>query len=83
LHGSGCGQNIGLNMRESLARHSLGSRDPLLKVRKTLLQLRVLHLRLLQDRDVGVSVFPEGEKVLVGGSSFGSVPLQSVSAGEA
>ncbi len=31
-----------------------------------LLRLPVLRLRLLQDGDVGVSVFPEGEEVLVG-----------------
>ena len=28
------------------------------------LHLRVLHLGLLQDGDVGVGVFPEGEEVL-------------------
>jgi len=31
------------------------------------LQLRVLGFCLLQDGDVGISVFPEGEEVLVGG----------------
>jgi hypothetical protein len=31
-----------------------------------LLQLRVLRLGLLQDGDVGVGIFPEGKKVLVG-----------------
>ena len=32
---------------------------------KQLLQLRILRLGLLQDGDVGVGVFPEGEEVLV------------------
>jgi hypothetical protein len=36
-----------------------------------LLQLRVLCLGLLQDRDVGVGVFPEGEEVLVSVLRFG------------
>ena len=35
--------------------------------RKALLQLRVLRLGLLQDGDVGVSVFPEREDIFVGG----------------
>jgi len=35
--------------------------------RKALLQLRVLRLGLLQDGDVGVSVFPEREEFFVGG----------------
>jgi hypothetical protein len=30
-------------------------------------QLRILRFGLLQDGNVGVSVFPEGEEVLVGG----------------
>jgi hypothetical protein len=30
-----------------------------------LLQLRVLRLRLFQDGDVGVGIFPEGEEVLI------------------
>ena len=38
--------------------------------RKPLLQLRVLRLGLLQDGDVGVGVFPEGEEILVGGTRF-------------
>ncbi len=48
-----------------------------------LLQLRVLRFGLLEDRDVGIGVFPEGEEVLVGGAGLGCVALQSVSAGEA
>jgi hypothetical protein len=33
-----------------------------------LFQLRVLCLGLLQDGDVGVDVFPEGEEVLIRGA---------------
>ena len=40
------------------------------------LQLRILRLGLLQDGDVGVGVFPEGEEVLVLGAGFGGVALQ-------
>src|SRR5438132_14168745 len=36
-----------------------------------------------QDGDVGVGVFPEGEEVLILGTSFGSVTGESVGAGEA
>ena len=32
-----------------------------------LLQLRVLRFGLLQDGDIGVGVFPEGEEIFVGG----------------
>jgi hypothetical protein len=38
---------------------------------RRLLQLRVLRLGFLQDRDVGVGVFPEGEEILVSGARFG------------
>ena len=34
-----------------------------------LLQLCVLGLGFLQDGDVGIGVFPEGEEILVGGES--------------
>ena len=34
---------------------------------KRLLQLRVLRFRLLQDGEVRIGVFPEGEEVVVGG----------------
>jgi hypothetical protein len=44
-----------------------------------LFQLRVLRLGFLQDGDVGVSVFPEGEEILIGGAGFGCVALQGVS----
>ena len=36
----------------------------------SLLQPRVLGLGLLQDGDVGVGIFPQGEEVLVGGACF-------------
>ena len=34
-------------------------------IRKELTQLRVLRLGLLQDRDLGVGVFPEREEIFV------------------
>jgi hypothetical protein len=40
--------------------------DPL-SIGEPLLPLRVLRLGLLQDGDVGVGVFPQGEEVFVGG----------------
>jgi hypothetical protein len=40
----------------------------------SLLQLRVLCLGFLQDRDVGVGVFPEGQKILIRSSGLGCVP---------
>jgi len=48
-----------------------------------LLQLRELRLGFFQDGDVGVGVFPEGEKVLVGRFRFGGVALHGIGAGEA
>jgi hypothetical protein len=36
------------------------------KIATLLLQLRVLHLGFLQDRDAGVGVFPEREELFVG-----------------
>jgi len=36
-----------------------------------LLQLRELRLGFLQDGDVGIGVFPEGEEILVGSFRFG------------
>jgi hypothetical protein len=48
-----------------------------------LLQLRVLRFGLLQDGDVGVGVFPEGEEILIGGAGFEVIALQGVGAGEA
>jgi hypothetical protein len=38
-----------------------------------LLQLRVLCSGLLQDGDVGVGVFPEGEEIFVGSLRFGAI----------
>jgi hypothetical protein len=40
------------------------------------LQLGVFRLGLLEDRDVGVGVFPEGEEILVGFSGFRRVASQ-------
>ena len=48
-----------------------------------LLQPRILRFGLLEDGDIGIGVFPEGEKILVGGFGFGGVALQGVGAGEA
>jgi len=42
------------------------------------LHLRVLGFGLLQDGDVGVGVFPEGEEILVGGTGFGSVAVHGI-----
>ena len=42
-----------------------------------LLQLRVLRLGFLQDGDVGVGVFPEGEEVLIGSLGLPGVSRQS------
>ena len=47
----------------------------------SLLQLRVLRLGFLQDGDVGVGVFPEGEEVLVNRARLGGVALKRVGAG--
>src|ERR1700688_864539 len=44
----------------------------------TSLKLRVLRLGFLQDRDVGVGVFPEGEKVLVGHFRFGGIARKRI-----
>jgi hypothetical protein len=38
-----------------------------------LIQLGVLRLGLLEDREVGVSVFPQGEEVLVGHLCLGPI----------
>jgi len=48
--------------------------------RNGLLQLRVLRFGFLQDWDVGVGVFPEGEEILVGGvrPDAGSVGIRSL-----
>ena len=48
----------------------------------TSLQLRKLGFGLLQDRDVGIGVFPEGEEALVSSFRSGSVTRHRVSATE-
>src|SRR5580700_3197506 len=45
---------------------------------RQLLQICVLRLGLLQDGDVGVSVFPERKEILVGGSCFASISRECV-----
>src|SRR5271166_2952370 len=50
--------------------------------RRTLLQLRVLGFGLLEDRDVGVGILPEREKVLVRGIGIGSVALNGISSSQ-
>jgi hypothetical protein len=47
------------------------------------LQLAVFSLSLFEDGDIGVSVFPECEKILIRGAGFGGVALHYVGAGEA
>ena len=37
---------------------------------------------MLEDGDVGVGVFPEGEEILIGGAGFCGVAGESVGAGE-
>jgi len=44
------------------------------------LQPGVFGLRLLQDRNIGVGVLPEREKVLIGTARFGVISLQKISA---
>src|SRR5438093_12337536 len=44
------------------------------------LQLRVLRLGLLQDGDVGVGVFPEGEEILIRDACFCRVTHEFVAA---
>src|SRR6516164_499022 len=47
-----------------------------------LMQLCVFRLGLLQDGDVGVGVFPEGEEILIGGLCLGGVALHGVGTAE-
>ena len=47
-----------------------------------LLQLRVLRSGLLQDGNVGVGIFPEGEEILVRGVALCTVALKSIGTGE-
>jgi len=39
----------------------------------SLLQFRVFRFRFVEERDIGVGVFPGSEKVLIGDASFGFV----------
>ena len=48
-----------------------------------LLQLRVLRLGFVQDGDVRVGVFPEGEEVLVFSAALGGIALERVGACQA
>jgi hypothetical protein len=54
----------------------------LLRQAHFLLQLCVFGFGFFQDWDVGVGVFPEGEKVLVGDAGFRGFALHLVGAGE-
>ncbi len=47
------------------------------------MQLRVLRLGFLQNRNVGIGVFPEGEKILIGDAGLGGVAGEGVGTGEA
>ena len=38
-----------------------------------LLQLRILRFSLLQDGDIGIGIFPEGEEILVSGACAGGI----------
>jgi hypothetical protein len=38
-----------------------------------LLQLGILRFSLLQDGDIGIGIFPEGEEILVSGACAGGV----------
>ena len=44
------------------------------------LQLRVLYFCLLQNGNVRIGVFPEGQEFLVGGSGFGCIALEGIGA---
>jgi hypothetical protein len=48
--------------------------------RKSLLQLRVLSFGLLQNGDVGIGVFPEGEEIFVGGFRLGGIARHRIGA---
>ena len=60
-----------------------GSGNGSRRVSAKLLQLRVLRLGLLQDRQIRVSIFPGGEDVLVGELGLGAVALLGIGAGDA
>ena len=42
------------------------------------MQFSVFLFRLLEDRDVGIGVFPQGEEVLIGRSGFDGFPLHGI-----
>src|SRR5260370_12982771 len=50
---------------------------------KALVECGVFGVGLFQNGNVGIRVFPQGEKVLVGGAGFGLIAGESVSAGDA
>ena len=47
------------------------------------LQLRVLCLRLLQNRNIRISIFPQRQKILISGFRFRGVALRGVGARKA
>jgi hypothetical protein len=47
-----------------------------------LFQLRVLRFGFLEDGDVGIGVFPEREKILVGRFGVGGISLSGVGAAQ-
>jgi len=50
--------------------------------RRLLLQLRIFDFGLLQDGNIGVGVFPEGEEILIGCLGLGGVMLHGISPGQ-
>jgi hypothetical protein len=44
------------------------------------LQLRVFRFGLLEDWNIGIGIFPRGEKILVGNAGFGVVTLGGIGA---
>src|SRR5277367_5993611 len=46
------------------------------------MQLLILRLGPFKDRNVRVSIFPEGEEILVGDPGFGGISLQNIGAAE-
>src|SRR6266850_7610051 len=68
-----CGSNRVLVVRRTRPQEPTFS-----KAVTELLQLCVFCLCFEKDRNVGIGVFPEGEKILVGGARFGCVALHRV-----
>jgi len=50
--------------------------------RRRSMQLQILRFGFLEDRDIGVGVFPEREKILICRLGFRSVALQHIGAGK-